>query len=209
MDDINTKLRAFIGIPLDETIRQLLSEPLATLKAQLNKNISKIPKPAPKIPWVKPENWHRTLAFLGQISEDEASYIKHLLANSLATTKSFTAELEAIGDFPYTNGPIIAAVLGNNAAFQKLYEQIQEVCKIAGLRQEHRTFNPHITLARIKTPIDRKHKSHRPGKPPGEFLVPHVQLDKVITLDRVQLFKSYLSPEGSRYENLAEFLLPS
>jgi 2'-5' RNA ligase len=209
MENLDTTLRAFIGIPLEKPIEELLSDSLVPLKVQLNKNISEAHELGPKIRWVKPENWHITLAFLGQISEDEADHMEKILAESLTAAKPFTTEFKTISGFPRANSPIIAAVLDNNNAFQKLYEQIQETCKIAGLPRGHRPFKPHITLARIKHPGDRRNKKHRSGKLPIDFRVPSIQLNKEITLNRVQLFKSHLSPEGSRYETLAEFLLTS
>ncbi|MEZ0174071.1 MAG: RNA 2',3'-cyclic phosphodiesterase [Candidatus Reddybacter sp.] len=212
MDDIDTELRAFIGIPLGGAIQKCLRDSIIPLKAQLNNDIADTRQPAPQIRWVRPENWHITLSFLGQISADQASEIIKLLANTLVITPPFKAELEALSRFPHANGRIIAAVFTNNDAFLELYGQIQEICKIACLHQERRPFKPHITLARIKAPKGHKNESHRPGKQPSHIHIPGfapIQLNKEITLDRVQLFKSHLSPEGSRYETLAEFLLAS
>ncbi|MEZ0122114.1 MAG: RNA 2',3'-cyclic phosphodiesterase [Candidatus Reddybacter sp.] len=210
MDDIDTELRAFIGIPLGGAIQKCLRDSIIPLKAQLNNASSDTRQPAPQIRWVRPENWHITLAFLGQISQDKASEIINLLANTLATTPPFEAELETLGGFPHANSTIIAALLRNNVALLELHRQIQALCKIAGLRQARRAFTPHITLARIKTRKGHNYAGHHRGKHPGGIPMTRIApmaLGKHFTLNKVQLLKSHLSPEGSHYEILAEFLL--
>ena len=194
-------------MPLDSVVRRLISESLAPLKASFDNSVADTHSPVPEIRWVKSENWHVTLAFLGQVSEEKASYIKKLLVSCLSTTKSFEAELSTIRGFPYPNSRIIAAVFTNNEAFQRLYGQVQDMCQIAGLRQDPRAFKPHITLARTKNPADYKNNSRHERKLRRSFGMPCLQLDTEITLDRVRLYESHLRPEGSSYETLAEILL--
>ena len=197
----------FIGIPLDGAVVQGLRDELVPLKAQVDKTLATASTPAPTIRWVKPENWHITLAFLGQISGDKARHIGKLLAQALAATKPVPAELQVICGFPHANSPIIAALLADNAALQKLYEQIQAICEIAGLPREQRPFTPHITLARLKNPGGQGRKRHRRARLADEFSIPSVPVNKPLILNRVQLLKSQLSPEGSHYESHTELLL--
>ncbi|OUS09306.1 2'-5' RNA ligase [Gammaproteobacteria bacterium 54_18_T64] len=204
------ELRAFIGMPLEVATQQWLCDSLAPLKVQFNKASADAPKPAPQIRWVSPENWHITLAFLGQIPQDRASEIIKLLANALATRPSVKTEIEAVKRFPHANSPIIAVLLVNNDALLELHGRIQEFCKIAGLRQERRAFKAHITLARIKAPVGHGHEGQRQGSLSGDSPIADIdalQLDRQVTLNRVQLLNSHLSPEGSRYQILADFLL--
>ncbi|HET6941662.1 MAG TPA: 2'-5' RNA ligase family protein, partial [Sphingomicrobium sp.] len=69
----------------------------------------------------------------------------------------------------------------------------------AGLEPEHRSFSPHVTLARW---------NRRSSEAVDTFLRRHSDLgSNAFTLDRFILFESKLSRHGPHYEEVAAFPL--
>ena len=94
------------------------------------------------------QNWHMTLAFLGNVSEDEFACAQTQANN--VDTKSFELVLDVIGHWSRPR----VAWLGcekKPAAIDELVNILNEQLAICGYTPEYKTFRPHMTLMRKVT----------------------------------------------------------
>jgi 2'-5' RNA ligase len=105
--------------------------------------------------WVKPENLHITLAFLGYIKDDDLPKIIEITKSVAKNHSPFSINLTKVcyGP-PKIKPPRMVWVIGEkNESLWKLQENLKNALmeiKIPQLEEEGRGFVPHITLARIR-----------------------------------------------------------
>ena len=134
------------------------------------------------------ETIHLTLAFLGEVSEENAS--RAIQAARLVTCQSHAMVLEQAKFWP-RNRIVWAGPLETPAPMAALAAALAEELKAKGFRTESRTFKSHVTLIR---------KAREPGKLPP---LPAVGWP----VDEFALVRSQLSAAGSRYEFVERFAL--
>lgn len=130
--------RLFIGIPLP----QHLIMPFMSIKENdqlLNKNRG--------LRWVKPENLHLTLSFLGETSLSLIKPISEIM-NFVCMQEVFELNYMGLGCFPNPSNPRVLWVgIKDPSHLRLLYNRL-----IRGLNQiielDRPRFSPHITLAR-------------------------------------------------------------
>jgi len=136
-------------------------------------------------------NYHLTISFLGEISEEKAEEIKKKLVN--VSFKKFKLEFTRLGAFPNQERiRVIWAGLKDTEEFQNLKKQIDE---ITGANEDEKSlFVPHITIGRVKFIEDKKKLTEKLKlKISGAFMV-----------EEVILFKSTLTEKGPIYEVLGK-----
>lgn len=133
--------RIFIAINLPKELKEFLHD--------YQKEISEIPAR-----WVKPENLHITLLFLGSIKTENLPKIFEAV-NSVANSFSkFKIELEKISFFPPKSFPprMVWVFVKKSEILEKLQKELEKkMIKFQiPFQKEEKEFTPHITLARIK-----------------------------------------------------------
>ncbi|MDD5116878.1 MAG: RNA 2',3'-cyclic phosphodiesterase [Candidatus Omnitrophica bacterium] len=137
-------MRAFIAIELAPTIKDTLAKIQDGLKPCL-----------PKVSWVKPRNLHLTLKFLGDISPHQLKEIKRIIAEAGQETPAFKVKLDDLGVFPgLRQARIIWAGISQDTAVKQLAEILEAKISGIGIPKEKREFSSHITIARVRNPID-------------------------------------------------------
>lgn len=176
-------LRLFVGIPLPEAVRARLRALCAGL---------------PNARWVRPENLHLTLRFIGEVTEDVAEDIDDSL--SAVRPPAFAMELCGLGFFGNGSAPRqIWVGVARNPALLHLQEKVESAIVRAGLPPEGRKFVPHVTLARLRG---------RRAPRLQAFLLQHEPLrEDAIAVRHFTLFSSTLSDQGSIYVAEAEYPL--
>ena len=179
-------MRCFIAIELPESVRSSLDE----LSARLRRS-------AVRASWVRPENMHVTLRFLGEISEERAGEVVRLLEDSCANTVSFRVTLQGTGAFPNMKTPnVIWAGIRPNDAILEVQRITENVAERVGCSKEKNRFHPHVTLARIKDPRNasglQRYLAAEKDWEGGEVYVEHIAV-----------FQSELTPKGPIYTRLA------
>ncbi len=179
-------LRTFIAVPLPQEARTIIQE-IQTDLQKCNCDIS----------WVKPENIHLTLKFLGDTASENIEAIKLIIKDCVRKTKPFDYTINELGAFPSLN-KINVLWLGidkNKDKFRAIVEMLEEnLCRI-GFPKENRSFSAHITLGRIRSNKnihilkESLNKYKTPLNIPGNF-------------SNITLFKSTLTPTGPIYEVL-------
>jgi len=183
------QIRTFIALEVPEA-------PFAILKEQLRKWKNAFPN---GINWVKPENLHLTLLFIGDTPRDS---VPRLISELSTWSSSITAaELELLGYelFPAHQPRLLLAKLDTHA--REVFTYPKQLCKIAyslHLKPDTKPLKLHITMGRIKsmqTPEQERNFMQTP--------LPH-RLDRY---DKLSLFQSSLRPEGPTYTALETFNL--
>ncbi len=143
---------------------------------------------------VAPENLHVTLKFFGEIREDSVPGITAAMDRALAGFKPFEASLKGLGVFPSTKFMRVLWVGITNGRIVEMQRALDSEFHKLGFPREKR-FHPHITLARIKSPRGL-------GKV-RDFLRRHADEEYgTVSVDRVELKKSVLTPEGPIYSGI-------
>lgn len=105
--------------------------------------------------WVPPENFHLTLRFIGDIPSHVARDVDDALLGLRA--RGFDLTLTGMGVF--SKGGISSALwvgVEKTPALDHLRTKIETAIRRCGLEPERRKFQPHVTLARLDNPAERK-----------------------------------------------------
>jgi|TARA_Y100000780_G_scaffold7087_1_gene6632 2'-5' RNA ligase len=148
--------------------------------------------------WVKPENIHLTLKFLGNTSK--ASQINQGLAKAISNELEFTLSLGGIKVFPDIKRPRVLGV-GLHSPCEplvRLHKEVEGNLVPLGFSPESRPFSPHWTLARIKSGKNKNLLAQQLNS------IGHIASFKIKS---VRLYQSRLTPEGATYTVLEEFVL--
>ncbi|HMB15580.1 MAG TPA: RNA 2',3'-cyclic phosphodiesterase [Pelovirga sp.] len=148
--------------------------------------------------WVKPDNLHLTLKFLGETDDTLLSRLAEQIDHLAKQQTAFRADLDGFGFFPSSKRPrILYAAIKDPLPFKQLAQHLDRILEPLGFTPEQH-FHPHITLARIK--------SHQ-NLPALQFLLEDIALQNSFSVNAVSLFSSTLHAEGVRYAVLQRGLL--
>jgi 2'-5' RNA ligase len=180
-------IRLFIAWPLPHEVEQELGRISFLLKQK-----------GGRVSWVAPKNIHLTARFLGDTDEKLVVDLKRLIDRVASVSRAATLTIDKLGAFPDFKRPrvIWAGLGGDTSPLQATADLIEHgVCEF-GFATEPKKFKLHLTLGRVKD-------SHG-----VEALMMAVQQFRpspmAVVLDRLVLFKSTLTPQGSIYERLHE-----
>lgn len=148
--------------------------------------------------WVRPENIHLTLKFLGAVDPADRDPVSGALSDAAGSYGPFTYSAKGLGVFPGIHRPRVLWVglsgeIERIAGFQK---QLDQHLSALGYPEERRPFRGHLTLGRVKGKIDPKKLLDALGSFPAFASEP-------VIADRVIWFKSDLRPSGAVYTELA------
>jgi 2'-5' RNA ligase len=183
-------MRLFVALDLPETA-----------KAELARFLDRCRRTAPErgLRWVRAENAHLTLRFLGETDPEAAPGLVEGLAAVATRHAAIDAGIGAVpGAFP-PRGParVVWLDVAPHEPIVALARDVAAACEARlGLAPEDRRFTPHLTLARANRPWRRT-----------EF---EAWRDRVATTDRIAvrfdrlvLVESRPGPGGSRYTEVA------
>jgi 2'-5' RNA ligase len=184
------KIRTFIAVSISEKAREAVTEMINSLQ-----NFSS------GIRWVKPENMHLTLKFLGDVEEEKLPELEEALKLSAEKIKRFNYELVNVGCFPNYKRPRVLWVGVEDSENQllPLHQNIESEFIKLGFPKESRKFKPHLTVARVKDfrkceSAISKFKGYNFGSYKND-------------VGEVVLMKSDLFPSGAKYTKLIQLQL--
>ena len=109
--------------------------------------LSRLQQGLPGARWIEPENFHITLCFIGEVSEDVASDIDETLAG--LDDDAFDLHLTGLGQFGNDKPRALWAGVSDSPDLRALQAHQEAALKRIGLRLERRKYTPHVTLARF------------------------------------------------------------
>ncbi len=174
-------MRTFIAIEVPEPAR---------LAASAYQDGWRLLWPAGAVSWTRPEGFHLTLRFLGEIQERQAKDIVERLP-ALAATAPIPASFTGPMGFPNLRRPgVLALETEAPPALLQVADDLDHALKGLALERRDKPFRAHLTLGRVRN------KAIAAPEPPP--------FGRAITWSaaRVVLLQSFLGPGGSRYEEL-------
>lgn len=182
-------LRTFIALDMPPEIKMALgkyTQPLKSLHGRVN--------------WVKPENMHLTLKFLGDTPANRLDEIAAALQEAASKSAPFSAAVTGSGVFPNANYPRVlwVGLEEKTGVLLNLVKAIDERMHHLGFKREKRPFAAHLTIGRAKdTKIPDIVQALR--EKPFPAMTAHFH--------EIIFMKSELYPGGSVYTPLRKFTL--
>ena len=102
--------------------------------------------------WIKPENIHLTLRFLGNITSRQIYEITPRLSEIADETHKFKIYMGHIGAFPNLNRPKVlwVGLKNSDRSLEILQKKIKKQIQTIGFKPNKKKITPHLTFARIK-----------------------------------------------------------
>jgi len=146
------------------------------------------------VKWVRPENIHLSLKFLGEVEETREPELRTALQRAAGTRsepRPLTLQITGFGVFPDYHRPhVLWAGVTPEPGLELLQHGIEQAFAPLGFPTEARAFRPHVTMAR----------SARDAKPRDfaglEELLRGIEFDETVTVTEVDLMQSTLQPGG-------------
>ena len=149
-----------------------------------------------RIKWVEPANIHLTLSFLGDTMEDRIKVAGIMLNQRCSGFGEFSFSLSGTGVFKNLHDPrVIWIGIDDYERLQELKFLINRGLADTGFSVDERTFNPHITICRIKNlkaPDNLRLAVERYRDIPIQ----------TVNVKELILFESILKPTGPVYKPL-------
>lgn len=178
-------IRAFIAVDLDDPVIEKVCNVVEILKPRIT-----------GIRWLRKENLHLTLKFLGNIAESQVEPITAALRHPLGLFSPCTISAKGLGVFPDFRRPKILWVGLTGDQLVQLAAEIESALMPLGFTPENRAFTPHLTIGRW-----------REGSRPAKNL--RQEIDSLNDFEfgacavrQIVLFQSVLKPEGASYSEL-------
>jgi 2'-5' RNA ligase len=183
-------MRTFIAIELPERIKRKIEDLQAPLK-KTNAFAS----------WVKPENIHVTLKFLGEVPEDKINEVFSATGKALECAKKFTMSLKGMGAFPDFRRPRVIWIGAGNGVneLSHLANRIEEEMEKINFPKEERKFSAHFTIGRVKSPKNIEKLMELVKS--SDFSTGEIEVNEVVVM------KSQLHPAGAIYTPLKKIAL--
>jgi len=181
-------MRTFLCIPVDPNIRDQIASVAGELGVYVDTRAS----------WVRPENYHVTVRFLGEIDPLLTVDLKGTCQTVTSQIASFDIPLDRVGGFPSLDNPRVLWAGGKAPdPFLNLLALLDSDLSQLGFPRGRPESIAHITLARIKG---------RVHTPLSQAIEQISQPAWTLHADRLVLMESRLTPRGAVYSPL--FTLP-
>lgn len=182
-------VRLFVALLLPDEIKSAMGKFIAELKPL-----------SVGVKWVETENLHLTLKFIGETSEKNVASISETIGKAISGSARFDVHIAECGGFPnLRNAKVLWVGMNGADPAAEMAIQIEQSLVPLGIPAENRPFAPHLTVGRIKLKINLNALAEK---------MENAHFDAgTVTLDRVALVKSTLTPRGPIYENLKVYQL--
>jgi 2'-5' RNA ligase len=189
--------RTFIALEMNEDMQRRLAG-----------EVRRVAQALPGVRCVDPAGIHLTLAFLGELDDEQLA--QAMAASEIAARRvaPFSCRLTRLGIFGSPRQPrvIWMGIDEPSGALALLHRTLTYELTRRGFETDQRPFSPHLTLARIKSPLSADEQqslqallaSGQPGSAPTRDGYPARTLN---------VMKSELSRAGARYTCLRAFPL--
>jgi 2'-5' RNA ligase len=176
--------RLFVAITLPEAVREALRA---------------LAEPLHGVSWVRREQLHVTLRFLGDVQTDRMEGVCERLAD--IRVEPFILPVESVGAFPPKRPPRVIWA-GTGAGHPRLFQlrqRLDDSLIAAGIEFDLRRFEPHITVARCP-------EAAAPGV--AQWLHRHREFSAPpFRVEAFDLYSSVLGPGGAEHALLRRFEL--
>ncbi len=180
-------MRCFIAVPLDNELRKNVKEIQKKFKILEG-----------SLKFVKNENLHITVKFLGNVNKTQIERIKQNVRVALKNREPFQIEICGTGVFPSMDyvRVIWLGVENGREELIKIVKSVDEKLERLGFKRE-KDYVPHLTLARVKNVrVNEKEKLKK--------LIEELKNVRIgcMNVSTLLLYRSELLPSGPVYTEL-------
>lgn len=174
-------MRAFLALNLTQEVRDHLEDLQYEIKLT-NRG---------KGTYSKPDNLHMSLAFLDEITRDQAEVLMRLLRGRLSKVRGFDLTLSKLGYFSDESSATVWCSVRPDNNLKSLVSTVYQTVRDAKIHFDSKPFKAHITLGR-------------------KINIMNVRLSDLevrelsFPVESVTLFKSTLTPDGPIYQVIDE-----
>jgi 2'-5' RNA ligase len=185
-------LRTFLAIPPDGAWSEAARRLLEDLRRSL-----------PDASWTRPETWHVTLRFLGDVPPPALARFEAAFAEAAAGLGAARLVHRGAAFFPRRGPARVAGVaLEGEGSLPEIAAAAESCARGAGQAPEERPFRPHVTFARLRRPwpraaVERFRGAVDSWTPP------------IWPVRDVVLYRSELRSEGAVHTAMARWELPA
>ena len=185
-------MRLFVALQIPSAVRGNLDALIKELRALEPASSAK------KVRWVRLENLHVTLKFIGETSPEKLEAIGAALS-AVHSMQPIELLFRGLGFFPNEKRARVLWVgIEAPPSLAALAGDVDLNLEKIGFRRESRPFTPHLTVARLEPPgIARELHAAVQGRAALEFGVLHT--------GEFHLIESKLKPSGAEYTTLQSF----
>lgn len=182
--------RTFIALQIPDSWIVWVRDVTRTLSARQGAGLS----------WVKPENAHFTVRFLGNLDDDQLARVRESVRRSGAPLQAPIARLGRLGAFPRPERPRVlwVGLAQGGPEAEAVAAAVNDGLEQDGLGGADKPFRAHLTLARARegsAGVAALIRAPLPEAPPAE------------PLRRLAVMKSELHKSGAMYNVLEEIRL--
>lgn len=145
MSDSASRSRLFIAVDLSAVVRSTVIKISASIAESL------AIRGGPRISWVRPQNLHVTVRFLGLVHPIVMERLRTLLVRPWSV-EAFELELAAAVTVPSSGTPRVVwlGVRDCSSGFDRLMPELHGRLHAAGVVKNQMRFVPHVTVGRVR-----------------------------------------------------------
>jgi RNA 2',3'-cyclic 3'-phosphodiesterase len=134
-------MRLFVALQIPSVVKENITGLIEQLRVA-----------SPQTRWVRSENLHVTLKFIGEVAEAKLDTIRNALT-ATRSNRSVTLDFRQLGFFPSEKHPRVLWVgIEASTNLQTLANDVEQALEKLGFPREDRPFSPHLTLTRFQSP---------------------------------------------------------
>jgi 2'-5' RNA ligase len=182
-------IRSFVALELPSGLKERLAELIRRFRPMIPDGVN----------WVRSENLHLTLLFIGDVQPHKVAEIDEAIKILLEGFPVFRFKALGLELFPAAEPRMIWLKLqAENDDIFKLQKRMINALRVLGIEPDKKPLKLHVTIARLKTAISPELAR--------EIMQSDVKLDNLV-FPTITLFKSVLTPTGPNYSVLHEYNL--
>lgn len=177
-------MRLFIAADINMRAKNLIAKKQEILKRELKEDLN----------WVKKENWHLTIKFLGDSTESEKEKLITALKEIDYNLTANYIQFDHLDAFPNQSHPkvLYLAVNKGKNILTDIYNKTENKLLNYGFEADERDFIPHLTIARSKSEYPNLNAK----------LLDKNFLNIYANIEQITLYESRLKNDGPEYIEL-------
>jgi RNA 2',3'-cyclic 3'-phosphodiesterase len=188
-------VRLFVALEIPSDIRVKLAAVIKELRALEPPSSAQTKQ---KVRWVRPENLHVTLKFIGEAAPEKLDAI-HTTLSTVRYSQPIEVHFQGLGFFPNERrARVLFVSIEASPNLTLIAGDVDQGLEKLGFPRETREFTPHLTLARIEPPgMPRELQAAVQKHAAREF--------GMLRTQEFHLIESKLKPSGAEYTTLRSF----
>lgn len=148
--------------------------------------------------WVKEENIHVTVVFMGNVKEEDIDPVSKVLERTCSKYGPFVIRVKGVGVFSSLRNPRVLwiGIEGDIERMRHFRNRLQKELRHFGIKEETKKFSPHLTVGRFKKGFNQSNRLRELIERYRDVRSPKATVKELV------LFKSELRPEGAIYTKL-------